>query len=271
MYGVCVPDTTDRPPTGAYPVSEGTPEGRRMIELLWDPPGPGRRGPRQKISLERVVDGALALADADGFEALSMRGLAKHLGVGAMSLYTYVPGKAELFELMIDRAHGERALPDEGLGWRLRYAGHAREALAMYRRHPWLVHANLWRLPLGPHVLDVNEDMLRVGAAAGLPPLQRVRVASLLESYIFGIARGEIADRSEVLRTGVSRDDYWEARAAFWNTYFDPQRYPAMLATWEAGGFEEESTPDDDLAFALDLILDSVERLVRSAGRAGPP
>jgi hypothetical protein len=109
--------------------------------------------------------------------------------------------------------------------------------------------------------------MLRVGAAAGLPPLQRVRVASLLESYIFGIARGEIADRSEVLRTGVSRDDYWEARAAFWNTYFDPQRYPAMLAIWEAGGFEETSTPDDDLAFSLDLILDSVERLVRSAPR----
>ena len=70
--------------------------------------------------------------------------------------------------------------------------------------------------------------------------MQRVRVASLLESYIFGIARGEIADRTEVLRTGVSRDDYWEARAAFWNTYFDPQRYPAMLATWEAGGFEAE-------------------------------
>jgi len=257
-------ETTNGPATGPYPVGEGTPEGRRVIDLLWDPPGPGTRGPRQKISLDQVVDGALAVADADGFEALSMRGLAKHLGVGAMSLYTYVPGKAELFELMIDRAYGERALSDPALGWRQRYAGHAREALAMYRRHPWLVHSNLWRLPLGPHVLDVDEDMLRVGTAAGLGSEQRVRVASLLESYIFGMARGEIADRTEVLRTGETRDDYWEARAGFWNSHFDPQRYPAMLATWEAGGFEPCLGPEDDLAFALDLILDSVERLVAS-------
>jgi AcrR family transcriptional regulator len=261
-------ETTGRdraPAAGAYPVSEGTPEGRRVIGLLWDPPGPGSRGPRQRITLDQVVDTAMAVADANGIDALSMRGLARHLGVGAMSLYTYVPGKAELFELMIDRAYAERALPGAELGWRQRYAGHAREALAMYRRHPWLVHSNLWRLPIGPGVLDVNEDMLRVGADAGLDADLRVRVASLLESYIFGIARGEISDRTEVLRTGVSRDDYWEARAAFWNTYFDPGRFPTMLATWEAGGFDVATGPDDDLGFALDLILDSVERLVAPA------
>jgi AcrR family transcriptional regulator len=237
-----------------------------MVGLLWNPPGPGTRGPRQRISLAQVVEGAMAVADADGFEALSMRGLARHLGVGAMSLYTYVPGRSELFELMIDRAYGERERPDPALGWRQRYETHAREGLRMYRRHPWLVHSNLWRLPLGPHVLDVNEDMLRIGADAGLGPHLRVRVASLLESYIFGIARGEIADRAEVLRTGVSRDDYWDARSGFWGTHFDPQRYPTMLATWEAGAFEESAGAEADLTFALDLILDSVERLVARSG-----
>ena len=106
-----------------------------MIELLWDPPGPGRRGPRQRISLEQVVDGAMALADADGLEALSMRGFAKHLGVGAMSLYTYVPGNDELFELMIDRATASGRCRTRGsAGGAARR--HAREALAMYRRHP---------------------------------------------------------------------------------------------------------------------------------------
>jgi AcrR family transcriptional regulator len=214
------------------------------------------------MSLDRIVEAATALADAAGFEALSMRGLAKHLGMGAMSIYTYVPGKSELFEMMIDRAYGERELPAAALGWREGYEGHARAALGMYRRHPWLVHSNLWRLPMGPHVLDVNEDMLRIGAAAGLDADHRVRVASLLESYIFGIARGEIADRTEVLRTGVSRDDYWEARSSFWNTYFDPRRYPTTLATWEAGAFEAGAGTEGDLAFALDLILDSVQRLI---------
>ena len=194
-----------------------------------------------------------------------MRGLAKRLGVGAMSLYTYVPGKAELFELMIDSVYRERTLPAATLSWRQRYEQHAREALGMYRRHPWLLHANLWRLPIGPHVLDVNEDMLRIGAAAGLGSEPRVRVASLLESYIFGIARGEVADRAEVLRTGESVDDYWAARAGFWETHFDPTRFPAMLATWEGGGFDKSLDTERDLAFALDLILDSVERLVAAA------
>jgi AcrR family transcriptional regulator len=244
------------------PATWGTAEGRRIIELLWNPPGPGARGPRPRISLDRVVEAAMALADESGFEALSMRALAKQLGVGAMSLYTYVPGKAELFELMIDRAYGEREIPDATPGWRERYATHARAALRMYRRHPWLVHSNLWRLPIGPHVLDVSEDMLRVGADAGLDAELRVRVASLLESYIFGIARGEIADRSEVLRTGMSRDDHWEARSSFWGTYFDEARYPTTLATWEAGAFEAPARTDADLSFALDLILDSVERLI---------
>jgi hypothetical protein len=103
---------------------------------------------------------------------------------------------------------------------------------------------------------------VRIGAEAGLGPDARVRVASLLESYIFGMARGEVADRAEVLRTGESVDDYWAARASFWDTYFDPARFPTMLATWEGGGFEQSLDAERDLDFALDLILDSVERLV---------
>lgn len=259
---------------GAEPSTQdpvgGTPEGRRVIDLLWSPPGPAGRGPRQKMTLDQVVEAAVGLADADGFEALSMRGLARHLGVGAMSLYTYVPGRDELFELMVDRAYGDRARPDVSLPWRERYAGHAREALAMYRRHPWLIHANLWRLPLGPNVLDVSEDQLAIGHVAGLPYARAVRVSSLLESTVFGLARGEVADRVEAARTGVSYDGYWEARSGFWTSHFDAQRFPMMFATWEAGAYDVEESPDDGLEFALGLLLDSVERLA-AAGDPPPP
>ena len=188
-----------------------------------------------------------------------------------MSLYTYVPGKAQLFELMIDRAYAGRARPDTGRPWRARYEAHAREALAMYRRHPWLVESNLWRLPLGPHVLDISEDMLAVGRAAGLPAAYAVRLATLLESYAYGIARGELVDQNEARRTGQTVDDYWTARSDFWGTYFDPTRYPQMLHTWETGAYDEEADAELDLAFALGLILDSVERLVDAEGgpRAG--
>lgn len=247
---------------------EGTPEGRRMIRLLWDPPGPATRGRKQRMSLDEVVSGAVELADTSGFDALTMRALAKHLGVGAMSLYTYVPGKAELFELMIDHAYGGRAHPDAASPWRSRYEVHAREALAMYRRHPWLVESNLWRLPLGRHVLDVTEDLLAIGRAAGLTASQASRVGTLLESYTFGIARGEVADQNEARRTGVTVNDYWNDLGSFWTTYFDDSRYPEMRRAWEAGAYDEDGDTEQDLLFAVGLILDSVERLVTADGDA---
>lgn len=245
----------------------GTPEGRRAVDLLWGEQPAPTRGPRPKITLEEVLAAAVDLADSDGWEALSMRGLARRLGVGTMSLYTYVPGKSELFELMIDRAYGERRRPEVDLPWRERYEEHAREALAMYRRHPWLVHSNLWRLPPGPHVLDISEDLLTVGRDAGLPLGVGARVSELLESYVFGIARGEIADQAQAARSGESADDYWAARASVWTTYFDPARYPSLFATWEAGFYDDDVlTQRLDVDFALGLLLESIERLVAQGG-----
>ncbi|WP_425310013.1 TetR/AcrR family transcriptional regulator [Ammonicoccus fulvus] len=240
----------------------GTPEGQRIIELLWAPPEQPARGPRPKTSVREIVAAAMALADAEGFDALSMRALAKEVGVGAMTLYSYVPGKAELFELMVDAAYAERPLPEAELDWRERYRRHAFEARQMYRRHPWLLESNLWRLPLGPGVLAVTEDLLAIGQSAGLSYAVGSRVSSLLEAYSFGTARGEIADRDEARRTGQSSDDFWDARASFWQTYFDAARYPTMFATWEAGAYDEGDDPDRELGFAIDLILDSVARLV---------
>lgn len=246
---------------------DGTPIGRRIVELLWDAPPPAARGRRPKVSVTQVVDAAIALADEEGFEALSMRSLARRLGVGAMSLYTYVPGRDELFELMIDRAYGERTSSDPAQPWRARYVHHARQALAMYRSHPWLVHSNLWRLPPGPGCLGVSEDLLAVGRAAGLPTGTGARVSSLLESYIFGIARGEIADQAQAARSGQSSDEHWAARASVWTRYFDPQRFPMLLQTWESGHYDEHGDDEAELRFALDLILDSVERMVTPDSR----
>lgn len=248
---------------------EGTQAGRRVVELLWGRPVPSSRGPSRQVSLEQVVSAAIELADEDGFEALSMRGLAKRLGVGAMTLYTYVPGKSELFELMIDQAYGERPRPDPGLRWRRRYEEHALAALAMYRRHPWLIHANLWRLPPGPSVFDISEDLLAVGRDAGLPIEVGARVSGLLESYVFGMARGEIADRAQAARTGETSDDYWAARAAVWTRYFDPQRYPMLFATWQTGYWDGGDSEQAERKFSLDLILDGIERLVRQAAAEG--
>ncbi|HEY6666407.1 MAG TPA: helix-turn-helix domain-containing protein, partial [Propionibacteriaceae bacterium] len=94
----------------------GTPEGRRVVELLWAPTQqPPGRGPKPRLSLADVVAAGVAIADEEGLTALSMRKVASRLGVGAMSLYTYVPGRSELIELMIDRVYGEHQVPDTKL------------------------------------------------------------------------------------------------------------------------------------------------------------
>ena len=112
-------------------------DATRTMELLWGLAPRPTRGPKQGLTLEAVVDAAVALADAEGIDALSMRRVAEALGVGAMSLYTYVPGKAELVDLMLDRVYGEQlaGIATEG-GWRARLESRARARLGALRATP---------------------------------------------------------------------------------------------------------------------------------------
>jgi AcrR family transcriptional regulator len=231
-----------------------------MIDLLWNPPPPPSKGPRQRLTLDRVVEAAMGLAADEGIDRLSMRALAARLGVGAMSLYTYVPGRDELFELMIDRAWAMRTKADASLPWRAQVEHHAREAMEMYDEYPWLVRANLWRMPLGPHVMDAQEDLYRAVEQSGLPPYDVVRVTSLVESFVFGVARSQIADRTVVAQTGISVDEYWESRMSFWGSYYQAERFPAMTRLWEAQAFDQ--VPDDPLEFGLARLLDGVAQRV---------
>src|ERR1700754_3557298 len=92
---------------------------QRSLELLWRRQQPPTRGPKQRLDLDEIVRAAIEVADADGLSALSMRKVAERLGVGTMSLYTYVPGKAELVDVMLDTVCGEVGMPEDVPGgWR---------------------------------------------------------------------------------------------------------------------------------------------------------
>lgn len=248
-------------PVHEHPTDEqwGTPEGRAMIELLWDRASPSARGPKQRLSLDQIVSAAVELADKDGIDAISMRKVAASLRVGAMSLYTYVPGRDELFELMIDRVYGERRLADPSTHWRTQVDFHAKQAWQMYQRHPWLVWSNLWRMPLGPHVLDVEEDLYRAVLTIGLSPTQTVRVAGLVESFVFGTARGAIVETRQAAKTGVSSDEYWNSRASFWQTHYTPERFPSMTMLWENHAFDEPHDNEAEFPANLAVLLDGIE------------
>src|SRR5260370_1284644 len=125
----------------------------RTLELLWREPGPAgsRRGPRQGLSAGRVAAAAIALADSDGLGSVTMRAVAQVLGVVPMSLYTYVPGKAELLDLMLDTVYRQMPRGDlSGLPWRERLAAVAQENRDLFTLHPWIAGISTSRPPPTP-------------------------------------------------------------------------------------------------------------------------
>jgi AcrR family transcriptional regulator len=229
------------------------------LKLLWGRRDRPTRGPKPGLSLDAIVRAAIEIADADGLEALSMRRVAERLGAGTMSLYRHVPAKAELLDLMFDAAVGERAIPHEG-DWRSRLEVFARDGMAVYQRHPWMLDVPMKRPPLGPNVMRSFDAMLEAVAGIGLRPSEMVAVVSLVGSYTAGAARVALESAE------VSDERYWEDRMVFWEDFFDPARYPNITRVWEHGGYED---PEDEFGFGLQRVLDGIETLV--AARAALP
>ena len=224
----------------------------RSFELLWGRRRRGTRGPAPGLSLERIAEAAIALADAEGMGALSMRRLAGDLGVAPMALYRYVPGKAELIDVMVDAAIGEQDLPADG-DWRTRLAEAARASRALHERHPWLQPALLARPPLGPNAVAVYERLLAAASGIGLDPAETVAAVQLIAAYApAALRRAEASERTE---------RFWADRSAFWEEHYEPERFPALTALYEAGAFDD---PPDAFEFGLQRILDGIEALLAS-------
>lgn len=251
---------------GALVVVEPTPEQVRRLELLWVTQEPNTRGRRPRFTLAEVVAAGIAVADDKGLPGVTMRRVAKELGASAMTLYTYVPGRDELLDLMIDTAYAEIDLPDAEAAtaetWRSGLVRYADGLMTLYSAHPWLLDLNQWRLPLAPHVLDAEEAGLRVLAATALPADQVVGIRDLLDRYVHGLARENAKEKRDGDATGLSQDDYWSSQSHFWGTHFDTARYPTMTRMWLAGAFEVDRSGTEK---AIEPILDAVARAIAAA------
>ncbi|MFI7120032.1 TetR/AcrR family transcriptional regulator C-terminal domain-containing protein [Amycolatopsis sp. NPDC049868] len=236
---------------------DAQPDPERAIELLWGTSEPERPG----LSLGRIVAAAVEVADAEGLASLSMRKVAERFGTTTMSLYRYVPGKAELVELMRDAVYGEFPMgPSDGLGWRAGLERWARRARERYHRHPWLVHsAGTRRLP-GPNIMAGYDQALDVASRSGLAPEQVIAVVNLVGGFVESAARqaGEVEELQR--RTGMSHEHWWSERESLFERL---DRYPALERLWKAGGMD---APLDAFEFGLRRTLDGIEALIRSQG-----
>ena len=137
---------------------------------------PGAR--RAGLSREQIGETALEIADADGFDELSMRRIARELGAGTMSLYHYVRSKDELLALMWDVVIGELIVPDDELSgdWRDALSKLARATRRAFKNHPWIFEAMGEPAQSGPSGLKHFEQSLAAVSELRVPPRERLEL-----------------------------------------------------------------------------------------------
>ena len=262
------------------PEYSGRGDAVRSMELLWGRTAPGSRGPKQGTDLEAIVRTAIELADAEGLDAVSMRRVAERLGLGTMSLYTYVPGKGELLDLMLDTVHGERAgepIPT-GPSAREQLEGLARSQWQFHERHPWTLYIASGRAVLGPNELDVYEAALSVASGLGVSARDAVAIVDSIGLFVRGVARDAAEAEAAERVTGLSEMEWWTERDRILTSKMTDERYPTLGRLAAAGGFDvPDDTPNynlkfilDDFEFGLQRLIDGIEAYVSGAGRLRP-
>ncbi|GHE26348.1 TetR family transcriptional regulator [Streptosporangium violaceochromogenes] len=263
-------------------VFAGQGDPTRSMALLWGtdtPPAPGPRktpGPKRALNLQTIVEAAIAAADANPTAEVSLRAVADRLGCTSMALYTYVPGKAELLDLMYDRAHAELPTHHPQGEWRAAAAAWARELRAFYLRHPWVLQVSHARPVMGPHEQAVLETLAGILLRTGLPAATLRGVTAALFHLVRGNAQTAAEARLAAAATGVPDRQWWAGRSALLQRLAPDftERFPmsARLATPHPAPARDDTTPyledraEEVFTTGLAVLLEGVQ-----ATAATPP
>jgi AcrR family transcriptional regulator len=248
---------------------------------IWTRPGPGARKPR--FSRNQIATAALAIADADGFDAVSIRRVAADLGAGTMSLYRYISAKADLVALMDDAIMGESLVPDSQLpaDWREALAMIARATRATLLRHPWAVQALQGRGAaaqdgsFGPNGIRHFEQSLAAVATAPLDTAAKLDLITIVDDYVFGHvlrageqqARTASADPEHAAAIAVYIQD--QLRTGQFPHLTELARDPAAQAIGDPGKLDDRF--ERGLQALLDGILASTPRAASPQATASVP
>jgi AcrR family transcriptional regulator len=241
----------------------------KTIQLLWGKAPPSRRGPKARLALPEIVAAAVGIADRDGLSALTTRRVAETLGISPMSVYTYVPGKDELLDLMLDGVLGEIKAP-QGKGWREKLADVARQNWALALRHPWMLEVATHRPVLGPNVFAKYDAELAAVDGIGLDELEMDRVLTLVLDYVSGAVRGAARERWVKERTGMTDTEWWQKVEPYLNEVVTDWNTPYPVAArvgpvvGEAYGAHD---PEGSFAFGLERLLDGLAILIEKRSR----
>jgi AcrR family transcriptional regulator len=233
---------------------------------IWARPAPGERKPA--LTRERIVATALSIADAEGFEAVSMRRIAAELGVGTMTLYHYVKTKDELVALVGDTIVGELIIPADEVpaGWREGFAEIARRTRGVFARHPWIIEHMDEQSDegAGPNTLRHVEQSLDVASRTGLAMPGRFELVALIDDYVFGyvMRARDVIDFADDDSTAARRLD---AMLAYVGTQLASGEFPHLAAF--AGDdpraaflrITKLTTDEQRFERGLQILLDGIE------------
>lgn len=216
----------------------------RIAELLWAPPRRPTRGPKPALSAERIVETGIALADADGLDAVSMQRVGDELGFTKMSLYRYFRSKTELIAVMLDTALGPPPGPGRARSRRRLLHDWAIGLHDAALPHPWALQAAVGPRVFGPNELGWLEAGLKPLAGTTLTGAEKMDAVVLL----IGSVRGILAQHTG----GNPERELAEALAGVLAEH--GERYPETAAAFATAG------PDQDhaLEFGLARILDGL-------------
>jgi AcrR family transcriptional regulator len=210
---------------------------------------------RRPLSRERVLQAALELADARGFDAISMRNVAKKLGVEAMSLYNHVANKEDIVDGLVDIVFGEIEVATPGtVDWRTAMRERAISVRAALNHHRWAVGLMEGRMNPGPASLRNHDAVLGCLRESGFSFRAAVHAYSAMDAYIYGFAlqeRGLPFDAPEETAQVMERQR---------RNVPNMDDYPYLVEA--AGEFAQAGYDyDTEFEFGLDVVLDGLERL----------
>jgi AcrR family transcriptional regulator len=256
-------------------VFAGQGDARQVMALLWrtNVEEETRPGPKPRLTVQMIVNAAIAHADERGMAGLSMRAVGEQVGRTGMALYTYVQGKSELVDLMYDTVMAEEHRTyDLTVGWRAALTAWAEDMWAFYLRHPWVLQVSQARPVLGPNEYVVLDTVLGIMLETGLEPTEVRRLTGALFQFVRGVALVVAESREAATATGTSDDEWWHTRAPLLTEMapdFD-SRFPMVAKLAKAGGFTlaDETVPYQEQAgvetfhAGLTALLDGIQAQV---------
>ena len=215
-------------------------------------PNPESRPP---LNRQRVLRAAVALADEEGIESLTMRELGLRLGVEAMSLYNHVANKGDILDGMVDLVVSEIDLPLDPVGWREAMRRRAISAQAVFSRHPWASALIDSRQSSGPARLRYFDWVVGTLRRAGFSLEMSARAFSILDSYIYGFGRQQ-------LNISAGSDMPPEEMAEAFLDAIPADEYPYLREMVVDYALTSGNDEGADFEFGISLILDGLERLL---------